>query len=132
LDNIGNASYQDLKAVDGIGEIVAESLLAWFIDDDNQALLAKFKRLGVWPEDVKRTVGKLNDVSFVITGTLESMGRDYAAERIRSLGGVFQSSVGKGTTYLVMGVKAGNSKAIKAEKLGVKVISESELLELLS
>lgn len=131
LDNLGVATYDDLKAVDGVGEIVAESILGWFVDDDNQALLAKFRRLGVWPKDVKHTGGKLAGKSFVVTGTLESMSRDDAAEKIRALGGTFQSSVAKGTTYLVMGTKAGNSKAEKARKLGTEVIDEQQLLLLL-
>lgn len=132
LDNLGNATYQELKDVEGVGEIVAESILGWFVDDDNQQLLAKFRSMGVWPEDVKSSSGPLSGISFVITGSLSSMGRDHAAEKIRSLGGTFQSSVGKGTTYLVMGDKAGSSKADKARKVGTKVISEEELLELIS
>lgn len=131
LDNLGVATYEELKAVEGVGEIVAESVLGWFVDDDNQALLAKFRRLGVWPEDVKHTGGKLNGKSFVVTGTLESMSRDEAAEKIRALGGTFQNSVAKGTTYLVMGSNAGNSKAEAARKLGTEVIDEKQLLELL-
>jgi len=131
LDNLGVATYEQLKAVDGVGEIVAESLLAWFIDDDNIALLAKFRQLGVWPEDVKKTGGSLSGKSFVITGTLESMGRSEAGEKIRELGGTFQSSVSAGTTYLVMGAKAGKSKADKAAKLGVEVIDEDALRTLL-
>lgn len=132
LDNLGLATYEELKAVDGIGEVVADSVLAWFVDDDNQALLAKFRSLGVWPEDVKHTGGPLSGKSFVVTGTLETMGRDIAADRIRALGGTFQNSVAKGTTYLVMGTKAGASKADKARKLGTEVIDEARLLELLS
>ena len=131
LDSLGTATYADLKHVEGVGEIVAESILGWFVDDDNQALLAKFRRLGVWPEDVKHVGGRLSGKSFVITGTLESMGRDEAAELIRSLGGTFQTSVAKGTTYLVMGAKAGSSKAEKARKLGTEVIDEAALLKFL-
>ncbi len=131
LDNLGVATYEQLKNVEGVGEIVAESILGWFVDDDNQALLAKFRRLGVWPQDVSHVGGKLSGKSFVITGTLESMSRDEAAEKIRALGGTFQSSVAKGTTYLVMGTKAGQSKADKARKLGTDVIDEKKLLELL-
>lgn len=132
LDNLGNATYEELKSVNGIGEVVADSILGWFVDDDNQALLAKFRRLSVWPQDVKHTGGPLSGKSFVITGTLETMGRDVAAEKIRALGGTFQSSVAKGTTYLVMGAKAGQSKAEKARKLGTEVIDEQKLLELLA
>ncbi len=131
LDNLGHATYEDLKDVDGIGEVVADSVLGWFVDEDNQELLAKFRKLGVWPQEVKHVGGPLSGKSFVITGTLETMGRDIAAERIRALGGTFQSSVAKGTTYLVMGAKAGQSKADKARKLGTEVIDESELISIL-
>ncbi|MEO8912038.1 MAG: BRCT domain-containing protein, partial [Candidatus Saccharimonas sp.] len=78
----------------------------------------------------KGLTGKLVGKSFVITGGLESMSRDVAAEKIRALGGTFQSSVARGTSYLVMGAKAGESKAEKARKLGTEVITEDQLLEL--
>ncbi|MFZ1323922.1 MAG: NAD-dependent DNA ligase LigA [Candidatus Saccharimonadales bacterium] len=132
LDSLGHATYDDLKSIEGVGEVVADAILGWFVDEDNQALLAKFRRLGVWPEDVKHTGGTLSGKSFVITGTLESMGREQAAGKIRALGGTFQSSVAKGTTYLVMGTKAGASKADKARKFGTEVIDERRLLELIS
>jgi len=132
LDTLGTATYDQLKNVEGIGDIVADSVLAWFVSDDNQALLAKFRRLGVWPLDVERkTDGKLHGRSFVITGTLDSMSRDEAADKLRSLGATFQSSITKSTSYLVMGTKAGQSKAIKAQKLGVQVIDEEQLREML-
>ncbi|HSX46164.1 MAG TPA: BRCT domain-containing protein, partial [Candidatus Saccharimonadia bacterium] len=83
------------------------------------------------PEPVKRTGGKLSGRNFVVTGTLESMGREEAAEKIRALGGTFQSSVGKDTDYLVVGANVGASKLTKAEKLGTKQIGESEFLKLL-
>jgi DNA ligase (NAD+) len=132
LDNLGTASYQDLKNIEGIGEVVADSILAWFADDDNQALLAKFRKLAVWPEDSKSVSGPLQGKSFVITGTLQTLGREAAAEKIRNLGGTFQTAIAKGTTYLVMGDKAGSSKAEKAKKLGTEVIDEKTLLGLLS
>lgn len=132
LDSLGTATYQDLKDVDGIGEIVAESILAWFADEDNQALLAKFRSLGVWPEEVKKVGGPLTGKKFAVTGTLETMGRDLAAERIRALGGTFQTSVGNDTDYLVVGANVGASKLVKAAKLGTKQISEKDLLDLLS
>ncbi len=132
LDTIGSTTYDELRSVNGVGEIVAESILLWFDEDDNRELLAKFKRLGVWPKDVTHTGGPLSGKSFVITGTLTSMGRDIAAEKIRALGGTFQSSVANGTTYLVMGEKAGASKAKKAQQVGTEVIDEARLLELIS
>ena len=131
LDTIGTASYEQLRQVEGIGEIVAESVLLWFDEDENQALLAKFRALDVWPQDVTHTGGALAGKSFVVTGTLESMGRDEAADAIRALGGTFQMSVAKGTTYLVVGTKAGSSKAKKAQALGTEVIDEPALLKLL-
>ncbi len=132
LDNLGTATYTELKDVDGVGEIVAESILAWFVDEDNLALLAKFRRLGVWPKEVKKVGGKLSGKSFVITGTLESMSRGAAADKIRALGGTFQSSVASGTSYLVMGANTGRAKAEKAKKLGVEVIDEETLMEKIS
>lgn len=131
LDTIGTASYADLRGVNGVGEIVAESIVLWFDEEENQALLAKFKKYGVWPQDVTTVGGPLSGKSFVITGSLQSMGRDIAAEQIRALGGIFQSSVAKGTTYLVMGEKAGQSKADKARTLGTQVIDEQQLLSFL-
>ncbi len=131
LDTLGTATYQQLMEVDGIGEIVADSILMWFEDDDNQKLLAKFRSLGVWPDEDSAVAGKLDGVSIVVTGTLESMSRDEAADKVRALGGTFQSSVGKGTTYLVMGTNAGTSKADKARKVGTDVIDEQHLLELI-
>jgi DNA ligase (NAD+) len=132
LDNLGTASYEDLKSVDGVGEIVAESIVAWFADPDNNELLSKFRALNVWPEDVKSVGGKLSGKKFVVTGTLETMGRDLAAEKIRALGGTFQTSVGKDTDYLVAGNNTGASKLKKAEHYGTQVIRETDLLKLLS
>lgn len=131
LDSLGTATYDELQSVEGIGEVVAESILAWFADEDNQELLAKFRRLGVWPEEIKHIGGPLSGKSFVVTGALESMGRDQAAEKIRALGGTFQSSVGKETDFLVVGANVGESKLAKARKLGTTLIEEKDLLKML-
>lgn len=132
LNMLGTATLDDLRAVDGVGEIVAESILGWFADEDNQKLLQKLEKLDVKQSFKSAAKGKLHGQSFVITGTLETMGRDQAANQIRQLGGTFQTSVAKGTTYLVMGQKAGQSKADKARALGTKVINETELKKLIS
>ena len=131
LDTIGTATYEDLRSVNGVGEIVADSLIIWFDEEENQKLLTKFKNLGVWPKDDLGAVGPLAGQSFVVTGSLETMSRDIAADKIRALGGTFQSAVAKGTTYLVMGTKSGASKAKKAESLGTKVITESDLMTII-
>lgn len=127
IDRLSKATIDDLRSVDGVGEVVAESIAAWFADADNIDLLQKFSRLGVEPY-FEESTGTLAGANFVITGTLETMSRDEAADKIRALGGTFQASVGKDTTYLVAGGKVGASKFAKAEKYGTKVISEQELL----
>jgi DNA ligase (NAD+) len=131
LDNLGLAKLDELKAVDGVGDIVADSIYLWFDEDENKELLAKFRGLGVWPKEVKHVGGKLAGKNFVITGTLDSMGRDEAAHKIRSLGGTFQTSLGKDTDYLVVGQNVGAAKLAKAEKYGTTQLTETELLNLL-
>lgn len=130
LEALKNVTIDQLREVDGVGEVVAESVIAWFSDEDNLALLNKFSTLGVRPQYEEKT-GKLAGKKFVVTGTLETMGRDDAADKIRTLGGVFQTSVGKDTDYLVAGGKVGGSKLQKAEQYGTTVINESQFLEIL-
>ncbi|RKV93960.1 MAG: NAD-dependent DNA ligase LigA [Candidatus Saccharimonas sp.] len=129
LDKLAQAGIDELQSVDGVGVVVAESIMAWFADEDNAALLEKFTLLGVTPI-YKAKRGELAGKSFVITGTLQSMSRDQAAEKIRALGGTFQTSVGKDTTYLVAGGKVGASKLARAEKYGTKVIDEPTFLSI--
>lgn len=131
LEALSEATLDDFLAVEGIGTVVAESIVAWFADTDNQALLKKFKELGVQPTYQKKATGPLHGQNFVVTGTLESMGRDAAAEKVRALGGTFQTSVGKDTTYLVAGGNIGASKLKKAEKFGTKIIDEAAFLKML-
>lgn len=131
IDALAHATIDELCAVEGVGEVVAESVAAWFADEDAIALLHKFGELGVHPHHEVRA-GKLVGQSFVITGALESMSRDDAAERIRALGGTFQASVAKDTTYLVAGGKVGASKLKKAGQYGTKIITEQELLDILA
>ena len=129
LDKLAQAGIDELQSVDGVGVVVAESIMAWFADEDNAALLEKLTLLGVTPI-YKAKRGELAGKSFVITGTLQSMSRDQAAEKIRALGGTFQTSVGKDTTYLVAGGKVGASKLARAEKYGTKVIDEPTFLSI--
>lgn len=131
LEALAAATIDELAEVEGVGEVVAESVVEWFSEPRNQRLLAKFKKLGVQPEPVKHVGGKLSGQSFVVTGSLDSLGREEAAERVRALGGTFQSSVGKDTGYLVVGANVGASKLAKAAKLGTKQLTESEFLRML-
>lgn len=132
LSVLSEATIDQLSEVEGIGEVVAESVVEWFAEPRNQELLTKFERNGVAVQEVTRTGGKLEGQKFVVTGTLDSMGRQEAGEKIRALGGTFQSSVGKDTDYLVVGANVGASKLAKAEKFGTKQLTEEEFLKIVS
>jgi len=130
IENLANADLDELQLVDGIGKVVAESIVAWFSDEDNEVLLKKFNDLGVKSVFTKKT-GKLSGKSFVITGSLSGMSRDEAAERIRLMGGTFQTAVAKDTDFLVVGGNVGSSKLQKAKANGTTVIDEAQLINLL-
>ncbi len=125
------ATVATLSAVDGVGEVVAEAVVEWFSEKHNQTLLKKFKRFGVMPQSVKRVGGKLAGQHFVVTGSLTSMDRDSAAERIRNQGGVFQNAIAKDTDYLVVGQNVGASKLAKAQALGTTRLTEAEFLKMI-
>lgn len=131
LEAIAQATIDELSEVEGIGDVVAESVVEWFSEPRNQRLLTKFNNLDVHPQAVKHVGGPLSGQNFVITGTLDTMGREQAAEKIRALGGTFQSSLGKDTTYLVVGHNVGATKLAKAAKLGTKQLTEADLIKLL-
>ncbi len=131
LEALSVATLDQLESIDGIGKVVAESVLAWFADDDNLKLLDKFKQVGLNPVYAKKT-GALSGKHFVVTGSLEKMSRDEAAELIRAKGGIFQSAVAKDTDYLVAGGKVGASKLAKAEKYGTTILDEAAFLQILS
>lgn len=131
LDSIGSASYDDLRSIAGVGDIVADAIILWFEDEDNQALLAKFRRLNVWPpEEQSQQHQPLSGKRFVVTGSLSSMSRQEAGDEITKRGGDIQSSIAKDTDYLVIGEKAGNSKRQKAERYGIQTLSEDDFLSL--
>jgi DNA ligase (NAD+) len=131
IEALQAATIDELAEVEGIGDVVAESLVEYFSEPRNQKLLDKFKGHGVWPQTVAHVGGKLSGQNFAVTGSLQTMSREAAAEKIRALGGTFQSSVGKDTDYLVVGANVGASKLTKAEKFGTKQIDEQALLRLL-
>ncbi|MDE2000967.1 MAG: NAD-dependent DNA ligase LigA [Patescibacteria group bacterium] len=126
-------SAEDLEKIPDIGPIVARSIYDWFRDKRHEELLARLDRAGLVVEKEK-TSGKaqaLKGLSFVLTGTLESLARDAAKQKIRELGGEANESVSQKTSYVVAGAEPG-SKYEKAKKLGVKILTEKEFLELLS
>lgn len=128
LENLVNATEDDLLKITDIGEVVAESILAWFSDEDNLKLLDELKELGVVPLEDKTDNLPLAGKSYIITGTLSSMGREEAEDKLRELGATVTSSVTKNTTALIVGEKPGKSKITKANKLRIATIDGDEFL----
>ena len=126
-----DATADDLLSIPDIGQVVAESILAYFADEDNLKQLQEMCELGVNPFYDDQTTKPLAGQSYVVTGTLSKMGRDEAEARLRELGATVTGSVTKHTTALIVGEKPGSSKTVKAEKLGIPVMHEAEFLELL-
>lgn len=134
LDRLQSASYSELIQIDGIGATMAESIRTWFDDMDNQFMLTRFKEQGLNMEAIKvesKEAQTLANKTFVITGKFESMTRDQAGALIEQYGGKVSSTVSAKTDYLVAGESAG-SKLDKAQKLGVTIISDQELTQLIS
>ncbi|MBR3055897.1 NAD-dependent DNA ligase LigA [Candidatus Saccharibacteria bacterium] len=131
LDRLAMATEDELMAVPDIGKVVAEAILAWFADDDNMKLLADLDNLGVNIRNETNVALKLEGKSYVVSGTLATMGREEAEDKLRLLGAVVTSSVTKNTTALILGDKPGKSKVEKAAKLGIPTIGEDEFLQLI-
>ncbi len=125
-------SEDQLSQVDGVGDVVARSMATWLGNEKNQHLIESILKAGVKVlDEAAPTGGKFTNTAWVLTGTLESMTRDEAGEKIMSLGGKVSSSVSAKTTYVLAGAEAG-SKLAKAEKLGVRVLSEAEFLKMIA
>jgi DNA ligase (NAD+) len=130
LEAIKKASQSEIEAIEGVGPVAGKSVFMWFHDKKNLNLLDKLKAGGVEIEKPKRMSNKLKGVTFVITGSLDTQSREEAEQKIREQGGKATSSVSESTTYLVVGENPG-SKLQKAEKLGVKIIDEEKLNQIL-
>lgn len=128
--DLSEASIDDLEKIDGIGKIVAESIFAWFSDEDNIKLLDKFESLGVRPVYASKH-GNLNGEIFVVSGTLDTLSRDEAHSLIEANGGSFQAQITKETTYLLVGSKPSQSKLVKANNLAVRIIDEKTFLDMI-
>ncbi len=132
IDAIAKASSEDLSAIDGVGDVIAESIQDWFGEDWHREIIEKWRSAGVAlkqaPVNSKPQV--LAGKTIVVTGSLENFTRDSVTEAITERGGKASSSVSKKTDYVVVGDSPG-SKAKKAEELGVKVIGEREFMTLL-
>ena len=131
LEALRDATEEELLKIPDIGLTVSESILAYFADEDNLKLLDGFAALGVHPVYINHDNAPLKGQSFVVTGTLTDLGREEAEDLLREKGATVTSSVTKNTTALIAGSKPGASKVTKAEKLGIKIISEAEFRELI-
>ncbi len=131
IGNIMDADVQTLEKIRDIGPIVGKSIVEFFQCMENKELIERLQAAGVNFEQAKKTGSdELAGLTFVLTGTMESLSRDEAGELIRARGGAVTSSVSKKTDYVVAGEKAG-SKLSKAEALGVKVLDEAAFLKLI-
>ncbi len=131
MENLMKANMDELMAINEIGEVVANSVVNFFKDEKNRKMIEDLKRAGVNMEGrYESASGNLSGLTFVFTGTLSSMSRNEAKEKIESLGGKVTSSVSKKTSFVVVGKDPG-SKYEKAKSLGVKIIDEKEFLKLI-
>lgn len=132
INKLMNADIEEIKKVSDIGDISAASIYEYFKNEYNLKIINELANCGVnmeMPEN-EETDNLLDGNIFVITGTLPSMARSEAQELIEKHGGKVSGSVSKKTTYVLAGEEAG-SKLIKAQELGIKIISEADLLEML-
>ncbi len=135
LGALQRASAEDLEEINGIGAVVAKSVVSWFKDKDNIAMLDRLLKHitilgGSTPKSLGGRTPKLKGKRVVLTGTLKTMSREDAKNKIREAGGKVSSTVSKNTDFVVAGSKAG-SKLKKAQKLGAKVLSEQEFVKML-
>ncbi len=135
MDAISKATLEEMCAIEGVGTVIAENVIEFFAQEENRALIFELAELGVKMEvdHDKQTVllpQSLAGKTFVVTGTLEQLERLEAEKAIKARGGKATSSVSKKTDYVVVGANPG-SKVAKAQELGIKILDESEFLELL-
>ncbi|HPG53653.1 MAG TPA: NAD-dependent DNA ligase LigA [Smithellaceae bacterium] len=130
IENLMAAKIEDLTAVNEIGTEIAASIVEFFHESKNKAVMKKFAKAGVVPQKKEISLNApLAGKSFVFTGALANLERNDAKDIVENLGGTVQSGVTKKTTYVVAGADPG-SKLDKAKSAGIKIISEAEFLKL--
>lgn len=131
IDGFLSADLESLSNIEGIGDKIAKSVYEYFHNNDNIKMINQFKMVGIsFDTIVQNRTNELSGLTFVLTGTLSSMTRDEAGEKIKAKGGKTSSSVSKKTSYVVAGENAG-SKLDKAQDLGVIILNEDEFLKLI-
>ena len=132
LDDLNHAEREKLMTVPSIGPKIADSIIAFFHEEQNKAILEKLRKAGIWPQQELAQEGlPLSGKEFVITGTLRAFSREEAHSRIKALGGTAKDNITKNTTYLVVGEDPGDNKLIRARALGTEQINEEKLLAIL-
>ena len=136
LDNLMNATQEEIENVYEIGERIAESIVIFFQNDQNQAIIQRLKnhhlQFELKKEQIANTSDKLQSKSFVVSGVFEHFSRDELKNSIKSNGGILKTSISSKVDYLIAGDKMGPAKKEKAEKLGLNIISEQEFIEMIS
>ncbi len=135
LDGLAAATAQDLEQIKDVGPGVAQSIVAFFHNEENRKLLARFKEIGLWPRQSRETAAgskPLAGLSVLVTGALPGLTRDQAKDLVEAAGGEFAGSVKKSLAFLVVGDKPGHSKLDKAAKLGVQTIDAEAFLQMLA
>lgn len=131
LDNLMNATLEDLTAVDDVGQVTAQNILDWFAQPSAKEMVEQFRAFGLNFESQRVvTDSRFAGMTFVLTGALTKFTRDEATEKIELFGGKASGSVSKKTTYVVVGENAG-SKERKARELGIPILSEDDFLAML-
>lgn len=131
VDSVMEASAEDIAAIDGFGEILANSVYNAMREPHRVKLIERLKKLGLkMTYSSKQVSDKLNGLTFVLTGTLPTLKRDQAKEMIEQRGGKVSGSVSKKTSYVVAGEEAG-SKLTKANELGITVLTEEQFLQMI-
>lgn len=130
MENLMNATVEELKEIPDIGDITAEFIVEWFSQPQSQIMLEKLRNAGVnFVSKRVITDARFSDMTFVLTGALEKFTRDGATQIIEQFGGKVSGSVSKKTTYVVVGENAG-SKERKARELGISILTEDEFLKM--
>lgn len=132
MEQLMNSSYEELRLIEDVGEITAQTIYEFFRQEQTIDLISKLKEAGVNMEVTEETItdSRFEGKTFVLTGSLEHYSRDQASEIIEKLGGKTSSSVSKKTDYVLAGEEAG-SKLTKARELGVTIISEEEFVQMI-
>lgn len=130
MEKLSWATLEQLTALDGFGEVVAQNIVSFFLEERNRVQIERLAKAGVNMESTKVKAGDtFEGKTFVLTGTLPTLKRNEAKELIESLGGKVSSSVSKKTDYVVAGEEAG-SKLTKANELGITILTEEQLLQM--